>query len=269
MIHPSIRRSSLIEHYVALMRRGRIKRSRIWGFPRFLIVLLAVFIVYIVWILRLHAPLFSTKPIDEPISDSNSRDRDVAIREAPTIPIDEDFSITSSEIQTRAPWPPLQRSGCKNTVQGKSKVCDTNGAVCLRDDLDARGECCLQNEKTQADRYTCGGCDLTSRCCAEYEVCVSCCMSPNTTTLKRIYSAASENLLPVSIQNLRNLHPLHPATFSVFDYCEHACRHGSYSTHSENSYRGRHSFCFGPSKAPLETIPVNSDWFGFKRDNVP
>jgi hypothetical protein len=54
--------------------------------------------------------------------------------------------------------------------------------------------------------------------------------------------------------------------FSAFDYCVLACRTSLQSTQSENSYRGAHSYCYGVSKPPLETLPVNSDWSGLIKD---
>jgi hypothetical protein len=49
-------------------------------------------------------------------------------------------------------------TGCMNTKQGKTKVCDSNGIVCNYDQLDEKKECCKYNN----NKYACNNdCDTS------------------------------------------------------------------------------------------------------------
>lgn len=102
----------------------------------------------------------------------------------------------------------LRVAGCKNTGQGKVLICDSNGMVCHRRDVN-QGQCCrfdpgvrfdsdivnyslfelkdkkmFKNNTTETEnylinhQYQCNGCSKNDACCEEYEYCVSCCMDP-------------------------------------------------------------------------------------------
>jgi len=69
---------------------------------------------------------------------------------------------------------------CKNTKQGISHIADDRGAVCRRQDVLHTG-CCPET----TDIYSCNTCNKTSKCCHNYEYCVSCCLGPAYRSIKK------------------------------------------------------------------------------------
>ena len=176
---------------------------------------------------------------------------------------------------------------CENSLQGKFVVCDSRGFVCPLIELNQTNGCCnvlvddsndiehydggqLSGKKVTEKayhgqnlkptiQYDCSNCLSASNCCDEYENCISCCLKPaNLQKNLPLYST-----LPI-------LKPRFAEDSGVikqhnyFDYCRHVCRTGSLSVQVENSYRGFHSYCFSLKSAPIEKLPVNSDWAAFK-----
>jgi len=172
-------------------------------------------------------------------------------------------------------------TGCMNTKQGKTKVCDSNGIVCNYDQLDEKKECCKYNNN---NKYACNNdCDNNNGCCKEYEICVSCCMHPDhknyhlsilnknsqsiitrlsgTKSIKSSSSSSSSSFILNHLQTLINNN-------KYFEYCSYICRTNSASTQSENSYRSYKSHCYYYNSKPLlDLLPVNNDWKGYIPQN--
>eukprot|EP01063_Lacrimia_lanifica_P023133 TRINITY_DN30623_c0_g1_i1.p3 TRINITY_DN30623_c0_g1~~TRINITY_DN30623_c0_g1_i1.p3 ORF type:complete len:149 (+),score=28.50 TRINITY_DN30623_c0_g1_i1:57-503(+) len=120
---------------------------------------------------------------------------------------------------------------CRNTVQGVATVCDDTGRVCPAAAAAATAGCC----PPAAARHTCGACDPIARCCAEFEACVSCCLS--------------DELAPVRAEGLaRRRHVLVFAPMDAerdpFRYCAARCRTGAASTVHQNRYKDGLRHCF-------------------------
>jgi hypothetical protein len=179
-------------------------------------------------------------------------------------------------------------SVCKNSAQGMSWITDSKGFLCNRNDVDQITGCCIRSKKKtveeirvnekvtieKSDRskyesdygisalrqFDCSHCIPKYGCCEDYEHCISCCLKPenirkhlksymNMPAIQRIVKSNSD-----SLKHLDN-----------FEYCRSACRTSSSSVQSENTYRGSHNHCYGLKQAPLERIPVSSDWTGYLR----
>lgn len=170
------------------------------------------------------------------------------------------------------------KNNCKNTIQGKTNICDSNGVVCSYDNIDTQ-ECC--NNNNDNIRYACNmKCDSNNGCCEEYEVCVSCCMHPNH---KNDHDSILHQKVPSLFSKLTGkvTKSLSSSSFILshlkslvqdkeyFEYCKYICRTNSASTQSENSYRSLKSYCYYYNTKPLlELLPVNSDWTGYKSKKV-
>ncbi|KAK3261764.1 hypothetical protein CYMTET_29344, partial [Cymbomonas tetramitiformis] len=70
---------------------------------------------------------------------------------------------------------------CRNTVQGRFFTADDQGALCTLDKVDSTTGCCSFQELD-----VCKGCDASSQCCGEFEMCVSCCLQPQNEALRQI-----------------------------------------------------------------------------------
>lgn len=87
---------------------------------------------------------------------------------------------------------------CNNTAQGAKFVTDDRGFLCRRLDLDADTGCCIGG-----DRYACPSCNLTAQCCASYEPCVSCCLTPSTLK-RRIQTVLDNSANPILVRSAGN-----------------------------------------------------------------
>lgn len=67
---------------------------------------------------------------------------------------------------------------CRNSIQGKTLIVDDEGYVCSRSNLAKTGCCNLNTFTADAQQYSCHTCNDETGCCAAYEYCVSCCLSP-------------------------------------------------------------------------------------------
>lgn len=145
---------------------------------------------------------------------------------------------------------------------GPRRYADDRGLLCWAKDLDAPSGCCLR----AADGGEGGGggsggsgcpadeCDADDACCAGYEPCVSCCMSPAS---GRDAAAAAKTPLPAEGVD-GALTGARARPFSdAFDYCAAVCRTHRRSTSHENSYVGPRHHCFGrPHAVPLTADPL-------------
>eukprot|EP00798_Chlamydomonas_sp_ICE-L_P003874 gene3874-13938_t len=128
----------------------------------------------------------------------------------------------------------LQAGTCRNTVQGMHFIADSNGLMCPRDDLDANSGCCSKGEK-----FACARCELSDRCCSQFEDCVSCCLDPK--------HGAEEQA------RITKRGPLHEPLLwaDAFDYCRGTCRSHSRSTMHENAYIDSRHHCFSRLGKPM------------------
>lgn len=140
---------------------------------------------------------------------------------------------------------------CLSTRFGKYFVSDSNGFICDPRTVNVSSECCPFEH---GGRYNCSRCKLSSHCCELYESCVSCCLEPKYQNLPYVPSLATTRILSQS-----NCKENWKTRFKI---CENICRTNSRSLQSENTFRGYHNYCFGTRKAPIEKLPINSDWAG-------
>jgi len=117
---------------------------------------------------------------------------------------------------------------CKNTVQGEHFVADDAGRVCRRATFEASTGCC----KT-AELDACENCDPESKCCSEFEMCVSCCLQPKN---------GADKMMAISPRGANK--PDTGYFTNVFDYCRSKCRTNSKSTVHENAYKSLHHHCY-------------------------
>jgi hypothetical protein len=163
---------------------------------------------------------------------------------------------------------PQLTSRCRHTDQGSRLACDSNGAVCSLKYLNQITSCCDKfpdsldfdgSGSRHFERYTCAGCDHSSNCCSNYEICVSCCLHPH------------------NLQRSRDMH-LRESRSALrgaddFTWCSFTCRTSSLSLmQSENSFRSDQKHCFlGTPPAVQTRHSVNSDRKGLttlKNSNV-
>ncbi|KAG6953199.1 hypothetical protein JG687_00012523 [Phytophthora cactorum] len=127
---------------------------------------------------------------------------------------------------------------CENTVQGLDKL---------------KPGCCNETDASlpRIKQYTCDQCDTNPpHCCDVFEHCVSCCMHPLNSGIRRDFLTHADPNHPVYSD---------PAEITVFQYCQYRCRTSSASVQHQNSYRSHRSFCYGIHR-PLKMLPtVNSD----------
>lgn len=89
--------------------------------------------------------------------------------------------------------------------------------------------CCIPKDATTR-RYVCDSCDVT-RCCEDYEQCVSCCLAPKEVSVR----AALQLHFAAKKYDIR----------SPFETCAVACRSGSSSVVHENAYKHLRHHCYG------------------------
>jgi hypothetical protein len=151
-----------------------------------------------------------------------------------------------------------------------SRLVDSNGQICLYADVDSKSGCCPQTSGSgprsfqpsaaeltgvQFARHTCSGCDSNSGCCAELDVCIACCLHPDSrgdidTGLR---SAASEKKPLLFVYEELWSEGRH------FEFCSYRCRTSSGSVHHENSYRSNRRHCYNIYDAAALLPTVNSD----------
>lgn len=200
-------------------------------------------------------------------------------------------TVASSVIQTESILAAYMLSGdtdtCENSLSGKLVICDSRGFVCPLVELNQTNGCCnhlidLSTDQKQYIRgqlsgvkvreklydghylkpsiqFDCSNCMTDNNCCNEYENCISCCLKP-ANLLKNLPLYSTLPVFKSRFAEDSGLIKQH----NSFDYCRHVCRTSSLSVQTENSYRGFHSYCFSLKKAPIEKLPINSDWAAFK-----
>ena len=159
---------------------------------------------------------------------------------------------------------------CRNSIQGKHLITDDRGYVCTRNIVDINGCCSINSSSSssiitsslikilsssmfilQSKQYSCESCHLSLGCCAIYEYCISCCMSPtNRQLLNR------ELLLLQQKSTKTNKQQSSTIIFRIFidsitDYfelCLTKCRTSSASVQHENTYRNPvEKYCYSSS----------------------
>jgi hypothetical protein len=183
-------------------------------------------------------------------------------------------------------------ASCKNSFQGRHLISDSRGYTCTRGDIHHTNGCCKhsindaakkkigQAKKIESDdilykedanhksitplkQFECRNCNLQVGCCQEYEYCISCCLKPDHLR----YNYNSYLSIPI-LQRKVSSNSNKLKNLDYFDYCQFVCRTSSLSVQTENSYRGSHNYCYSRVQAPVEKIPVNSDWTGFIRPKI-
>ena len=168
---------------------------------------------------------------------------------------------------------------CENSGQGKLVISDSKGFICDRHQVNLSSGCCntgfdlvseqqlekgfvnngtvFRHHQRSKKRFECSKCKPDSGCCLDFESCISCCLKPsNLQKYLGLYLALG--ILKRSAAGNESSNVMH----SQFAYCKHVCRTNSLSLQAENSYRGFHNNCFGLNAAPIEKIPINSDFAG-------
>ena len=138
--------------------------------------------------------------------------------------------VNEEDIQSSIP--------CLNTVQGIHYITDNRGYTCDREDLNADTNCC--NVKRSLHRFTCHSCE--DSCCAEYETCVSCCLSKKQDRL--IYQDNEDGIF----------------NEKEFNQCLDICRTSSKSIIHGNQYKANimhHCFKEYPAYNPYESHDAN------------
>eukprot|EP01105_Mastigella_eilhardi_P009720 TRINITY_DN2286_c0_g1_i10.p2 TRINITY_DN2286_c0_g1~~TRINITY_DN2286_c0_g1_i10.p2 ORF type:complete len:516 (-),score=118.19 TRINITY_DN2286_c0_g1_i10:337-1884(-) len=142
--------------------------------------------------------------------------------------------------------PPPARTACRNTVQGVDLLTDDQGRVCSRDKLDpvAPG-CCLGSAHTNISRYSCQDCVLSSHCCHLYEICVSCCLSPEMTGVVELYAASKKDDDTSRKEGAGVTLATAVAGADRFLLCTAVCRTSSESVKHQTQYKNSHrKHCF-------------------------
>lgn len=125
---------------------------------------------------------------------------------------------------------------CKNSQHAEHYIADDKGQLCRRNSVDWSTGCCKFKELE-----ACLDCDPVSGCCAEYEMCVSCCLQPSNNP---------ETQLAISPRGANKPETGYFST--TFDYCRAKCRTNSKSTVHENAYKSEQHHCFSTADTPKE-----------------
>jgi len=134
--------------------------------------------------------------------------------------------------------PRNETTGCLNSVQGKSLICDDHGNVCNRESVLQDG-CCPETDIIPCQSFS--ECDQSSSCCSIYEHCVSCCVQPNN----------KDTLTKFVLSTIVSLERLFGSIENQFQLCLTKCRTSSLSVQHENTYRDpKFKYCYG-SDPPL------------------
>ncbi|XP_031628615.1 UPF0454 protein C12orf49 homolog [Contarinia nasturtii] len=121
--------------------------------------------------------------------------------------------------------------GCRNSVQGKTLLVDEEGYVCSRSNVLSNG-CCDSNENVQ---YNCDTCTESEGCCAVYEKCVSCCLSPDKRPILEKAMELASGRQTALFATVRD----------QFELCLAKCRTDSHSVQHENQYKNPETkFCY-------------------------
>ena len=109
--------------------------------------------------------------------------------------------------------PKNETTGCMNTIQGQSLICDDRGVVCARETVQPDG-CC-----PEIDIIPCQSFDQSASCCSIYEHCVSCCVQPNN----------KDTLTKFVLSTIVSLERLFGSIENQFQLCLTKCRTSSLS----------------------------------------
>lgn len=161
---------------------------------------------------------------------------------------------------------------CRRTQQGALSTVDERGVLCDLSDVDAASGCCLEGAPS-AQRHVCDACDAASKCCREYEACVSCCLgamdgetgdlqavSPHHPGMWRrwlIHRDAEAHAAGAAAEAQEGVEEV----FSVrpFEYCTHKCRANAHTTDHENMYRSLVHHCYGEKASDDDTAKWHTD----------
>lgn len=169
---------------------------------------------------------------------------------------------------------------CENSGQGRLVISDSKGFVCDRYQVNSSSGCCNDVLDIATDRqrfvkdlvtngslfghhqrstkqFECSNCNPDDSCCLDFESCISCCLKPSNLQ-RNLRRYLSLDIFKPSTAGKVSPQIMH----SQFAYCKHVCRTNSLSLQAENSYRGFHNNCFGLHAAPIEQLPINSDFAG-------
>jgi len=129
--------------------------------------------------------------------------------------------------------PKNETTGCINTIQGQSLICDDRGVVCARETIQADG-CCPEIDIIPCQAFN--ECDQSASCCSIYEHCVSCCVQPNN----------KDTLTKFVLSTIVSLERLFGSIENQFQLCLTKCRTSSLSVQHENTYRDpKFKYCYG------------------------
>eukprot|EP00051_Salpingoeca_urceolata_P012446 m.154253 g.154253 ORF g.154253 m.154253 type:complete len:230 (+) comp17494_c1_seq1:442-1131(+) len=137
-------------------------------------------------------------------------------------------------------------TACQHSATGPALVVDDRGFVCLQGEPFASGCCPRQTADKAPAQYSCATC-REDHCCAEYEFCVSCCLSPTSDqVLRRVLTS-----------NQRPVQPLLRLVSNRFELCVAHCRTTSLVVQHENKFRDdAGKFCYGVEAPPLKPSAV-------------
>lgn len=164
------------------------------------------------------------------------------------------------------------KQGCRTVdAHGTGRLVDSAGQICTYEDMISKTGCCpssggegKRNFQASAaemgtvrfGRHTCTGCDQETGCCVSLDVCISCCLHPESLDQAALtFTGDAGTLSPVQLFVYRDLW----AAGRQFEYCSYRCRTSSGSVQHENSYRGGQRYCFDVFEAPMQLPTVNSD----------
>ena len=112
--------------------------------------------------------------------------------------------------------PKNETTGCMNTIQGQSLICDDRGVVCPRETIQMDG-CCPEIDIIPCHAFN--ECDQSASCCSIYEHCVSCCVQPNN----------KDTLTKFVLSTIVSLERLFGSIENQFQLCLTKCRTSSLS----------------------------------------
>lgn len=170
---------------------------------------------------------------------------------------------------------------CVHVTAPAGGVADSDGQLCDARDVDPGSGCCVVDELEGAI-FQCVGdapesdCSSSPPCCAEYALCVACCMRPanagnrfhaadHDARYDRTLAAALESVAAASTPDAivdgsnngptagtplrsdaeQRLLPPRPQRIGNFTLCAAMCRTRGASTRHENRYADRRHFCYG------------------------
>lgn len=125
----------------------------------------------------------------------------------------------------------IESSECQFSVESRDLTVDSKGFLCQKKDIITNGPnkgCC--SSPNPPTPYSCQRCNSTSGCCEEYEVCISCCLSP--LQFPSIVSSISSNYSGFKLK------------VDSWHLCQGICRTSSKSVTNEHLYSSSQHHCY-------------------------